>query len=169
MQNTPLKLNSFCFRCQEFKRHDWRHLAHFSCSSATAGMHVARIQNCPEAHPEQLRIKDCFQNTKFILFLSFRVPRFTFGRLLNPSLCSFSTLQCFPHPALSGHLQVSLVPFRTPAACRTLCQNLIHFVSGVQCSRDMIGSIWHTSRAALPLLACMLQGFKIVRKPMQSS
>ena len=73
MQNTPLKLNSFCFRCQEFKRHDWRHLAHFSCSSATAGMHVARIQNCPEAHPEQLRIKDCFQNTKFILFLLFRV------------------------------------------------------------------------------------------------
>ena len=90
-------------------------------------------------------------------------------RLLDPSLCSFSTLQCFPHPALSGHLQVSLVPFRTPAACRTLCRNLIHFVSGVQCSRDMIGGIWHTSRAALPLLACMLQGFKIVWKPIQSS
>ena len=63
MQLTPLKLNSFCFGCQVFKRHDWRHLAHFSCSSATAGMHATRIQNCPEAHPEQLRIKDCFQNT----------------------------------------------------------------------------------------------------------
>ena len=63
MQNTLSKLNSFCFRCPAFKKHDWKHLAHFSCSSATAGMHAARIQNCLEAHAEQLRIKDCFQNT----------------------------------------------------------------------------------------------------------
>jgi hypothetical protein len=83
-------------------------------------------------------------------------------RLLDPSLCRFSTLQCLPHPALSGLLQVSLVPFRAPAACRTLHWNLIHFVSGVKNSRCMSGGIWHTSHAALPLLACMSQGFNIV-------
>jgi hypothetical protein len=60
MQNTLLKLDSFCFRHSVFKKHDWKHLAHFSCSSATAGMHAARIQNCLKAHAEQLRNKDCF-------------------------------------------------------------------------------------------------------------
>jgi hypothetical protein len=118
-QLTPLKLNSFCCRCPVFKRHDWRHLAHFSSSSATAGAHSARIQNCPGAHPEHLRTKDCSQKTKFILFLLFRVQdsHLEASRSLPVKLFQFAVLS---PPALSGLLQVSLVPFRTPAACRTL-------------------------------------------------
>jgi hypothetical protein len=72
-------------------------------------MHVTRIQNCLEAHPKQLRIKDCFQKTEFILFLSFRVQdsHLEASESLPVQLFHFAA---FPHPALSGHLQASLVP-----------------------------------------------------------
>ena len=168
MQQSQLKLNSFYFACHEFKRLNWRHLAHSSCSSATAGMHVARIQNCPRAHLWRLRIKHCSKNFIYLV-LSFRVQDPHLEVFLNPSLCSFSASQCFSWPAPSGHLQVSLVPFRTPAACMTLHENLMHFVSGFWHSRNMIGGIQCTSCTALPLPVCMLQGFKIDQEPIHSS
>jgi hypothetical protein len=131
-------------------------------------MHVARIQNCPEAHSEQLRIEDCSQKTKFVLVLFFRVQDShleAFGSL-SAQLFHFAVL-----PPPSTQWAPASVPgaLQNTHSMQNSPKKLIHFVLGAQNSRNMIGGIWHTSHAALPLLACMLQGFKIVQKPIQSS
>ena len=169
MQLTPMKLNSFCFRCPAFKRHDWGHLAHFSCSSATAGAHGARIQNCSGAHSEKLKTEDCSQKIKFILVLSFRVQdsHLEASESLPVQLLHFAVL-----PPASTQWASASVPSALQNTCSMQLSPLkIEFIlfQVFSDSRDMTGGIWRTSRAALPLLACMVQGFKIVQEPIQSS
>jgi hypothetical protein len=84
------------------------------------------------------------------MFLLFRVQdsHLEASGSLSTQLFHFAAL---PPPSTQWALASIPRASRTPAACRTLHQNSLHFVLGVGNSTDMIGGIWHTSHAAQPL------------------